>query len=241
MTTAFPTPTTVLESILADADRLGLRLWAAPGGTGKLRYRPRRAMTPDLATRIKANREELLDLLEDTTPVVTAPPVLWTRAELDLLAAAGTTPEALPLVVAAKRALAPHGGGRVVSVELAHGRGGWTRRRVARLIRDARYSDRGLAGDLREAWGERVAICTIDGGLTEGQAEVVALEQVERMHSLGVGPPPAATYKLPRPDALQRGDRGVARGIRTQAGAVGLDLIGNHGGLDISLDRLYRK
>ena len=107
MTTASPTPTTVVESILADADRLGIRLWAAPDGSGKLRFRPRRAMTADLATRIKAHREELLALLEDTTPVVTAPPVLWPRAELDLLAAAGTTPEALPLVVAAKRALAP--------------------------------------------------------------------------------------------------------------------------------------
>ena len=72
---------------------------------------------------------------------------------------------------------------------------------MARLIRDARYSDRGLAGDLREAWGERVAICTIDGGLTEGQAEVVALGQVERMHALGAGLPPATAYKLPQPDA----------------------------------------
>lgn len=106
---------------------------------------------------------------------------LWSEDELAMLARAGTTPADLPLVSAVKDAF----GATVVSIESTHGRGGWTRRRAAELIRDARRHEiRGQAGEavaMRDAWRERLAICTFDGGLTEDHAEQVALEELETM------------------------------------------------------------
>lgn len=99
-------------------------------------------------------------------------------------AAPGLTPADLPLVSAVKDAFADFGA-TVVSVESAYGRGGWTRRRVAELIRDARRREiRGRGGEavaMRDAWRERLAVCTIDGGLTEDHAEQVALDELEIM------------------------------------------------------------
>ena len=54
------------------------------------------------------------------------------------------------------------------------------RRHAARLIRNARLcgnSPRAVA--LRDAWNERVAICTIDGGLRIEAAELVALDELK--------------------------------------------------------------
>jgi len=34
---------------------------------------------------------------------------------------------------------------------------------------------------MRDAWRERLAVCTIDGGLTEDHAEQVALDELETM------------------------------------------------------------
>jgi len=57
------------------------------------------------------------------------------------------------------------------------------RRRVrdqaAALIRQARKYDRDLAVTLRDRWRERVAACTHDGGLSEAEAEKVALAELE--------------------------------------------------------------
>jgi hypothetical protein len=41
------------------------------------------------------------------------------------------------------------------------------------------FGDDDLAQALAEAFGERLAICTIDGGLTPTQAQCVALEQLQ--------------------------------------------------------------
>lgn len=204
-----PSRTTQSESsvagILADVAWRGITLQAK---AGKIRFRPRSAMTPDLAQRIKARRPALLALLSDTTPPAAAPTGpderesgvssvvsvsepperttagrgLWSEDELAMLARAGTTPADLPLVSAVKDAFADCGA-TVVSVDAAHGRGGWTRRRAAELIRDARRHEiRGRAGEavaMRDAWRERLAVCTIDGGLTEDHVEQVALDELE--------------------------------------------------------------
>lgn len=198
-----------VAGILADVARRGITLQAE---AGKIRFRPRSAMTPDLAQRIKTHRPALLALLSnpgipgaDTTPPdvtaiapreaesgvssvvsvsdrVRAGRGLWSEDELAMLARAGTTPADLPLVSAVKDAFA---GATVVSVESAHGRGGWTRRRAAELIRDARrHGIRGQAGEavtMRDAWRKRLAVCTIDGGLTEDHAEQVALDELVTM------------------------------------------------------------
>ncbi len=203
-----------IAGILADVARRGITLQAH---VGKVRFRPRSAMTPDLAQRIKAHRPALLALLSnpgaDTTPPdvtaiapreaesgvssvvsVSEPPErptagrgLWSEDELAMLARAGTTPADLPLVSAVKDTFADFGA-TVVSIESAHGRGGWTRRRAAELIRDARrHGIRGQAGEavaMRDAWRERLAVCTIDGGLTEDHAEQVALCELEEYASL---------------------------------------------------------
>ncbi len=200
-----------VAGILADVARRGITLQAE---AGKIRFRPRSAMTPDLAERIKAHRSALLALLSNPGPDTTPPDVtaiapreaeskvssvvsvservragrgLWSEDELAMLARAGTTPADLPLVSAVKDAFAeePGGGATVVSIESAHGRGGWTRReirgRAAELIRDAQRHSDGQAVAMRDAWRERLAVCTIDGGLTEDHAEQVALDELEIM------------------------------------------------------------
>jgi hypothetical protein len=55
------------------------------------------------------------------------------------------------------------------------------RRHVAGLIRQARRTRPDLAVSLRDAWRERLAVCAIDGGLTEDHAEQVALDELETM------------------------------------------------------------
>jgi hypothetical protein len=53
------------------------------------------------------------------------------------------------------------------------------------IIRHVRAGgDDDLAAALAEAWQERLAICTADGGLTLAEAEVVALEQMQAMLAL---------------------------------------------------------
>ena len=50
---------------------------------------------------------------------------------------------------------------------------------AARLIRDARRGgDDGRAVALRDAWRERLAICTMDGNLPVRDAEGVALNEL---------------------------------------------------------------
>lgn len=193
-----------VATILVDAARRGITLQAH---AGKVRFCPRSAMTPDLVQRIEAHRSALLTLLTglgaDTTPTadnVTRPDdeasgvssvvsvsergkALWSEDELAILGRAGKTPADLPLVSAMKGTFADFGA-TVVSIESAHGRGGWTRRRAADLIRQARTRSAGDAVAMRDAWAERLAVCTIDGGMPEDRAEDVALDEIKKCHSL---------------------------------------------------------
>ena len=193
-------------AILAIVARLGIVL--EPRGD-KLRYHPRSAMTQELAARIKANKAELLALLQrddaliatDRTPTPQRPNSphgtesgvlsvlsvseqgkgLWCEEELELLAHAEKTPLDLPLVAAVKDSFADMGA-TLVSVEMVHGQGGATRSRVARLIREARGANPSGAMALRDAWRERLAICTIDGGMPEADAERIALAELEVLY-----------------------------------------------------------
>jgi hypothetical protein len=193
---------TDITTILADVARRGIELQAR---AGKVRFRPRSAMTPELARRIKAHRSALLALLSDTTPAVNAATEsddtesgvlsvlsvserettgrgLWSEDELAMLARSvpGTTPADLPLVSAVKEIFIDFDM-TLVSVESAHGRGGWTRRHAAELIRHARRHSADEAVALRDAWAERLAICIIDGELTGDIAEQVALTELKNM------------------------------------------------------------
>ncbi|MCC7409045.1 MAG: hypothetical protein IT442_13325 [Phycisphaeraceae bacterium] len=52
--------------------------------------------------------------------------------------------------------------------------------RAGRAIRHARQAgDNVLAVALRDAWEERLAVCTIDGGLPEEQAQRIAADEIE--------------------------------------------------------------
>jgi len=140
--TTAPTITPDIAAILADVARRGITLQSLDG---KLRFRPRSAMTLDLAERMKAHKSALLALLSDTTPpadtaigsddpesaVSSVVSVSergngpWSEDELAMLAQAGTTPADLPLVSAVKDAFADFGT-TVVSIESAYGRdAGW--------------------------------------------------------------------------------------------------------------------
>ena len=190
--------------ILADVARRGITLQAHGG---KLRFRPRSAMTPELTHRIKSHKSALLALLtipggDTTSPMDTATgrdgaesgissvvsvsergalgSFLWSEDELAMLGRVGATPADLPLVSAVKEAFADFGA-TVVSVESSHGGRGWTRRRAAELIRDTRRQSASRAVAMRDAWAERLAVCTIDGGLSEDRAAQVALAEVENM------------------------------------------------------------
>ena len=173
---AVPIPVAVL---LIELGRRGIELRAA---SDRLRYRPRSAMTPGLAERLAAHKTDLLailaaaDALADPAPacVGSAPAATYTPEERRLLD--GCPQGVLALVDAAKRAFGPLGGVTVEAVApfKSAARGG-----AARLIRDARRDGRAVV--LRDAWRERVAICTIDGGLPVGGAEAVALDELFRM------------------------------------------------------------
>lgn len=192
-----------VAGVLADVARRGITLQAH---AGKLRFHPRSAMTPDLARRIKAHRQALLALLSDTTPPdatavapreagsrvlsvvsVSEPPerstasrALWSEDELAMLGRAGKTPADLPLLMDVKDAFAEFGA-TVTSVTRTYGRGSEARRLAGRLIREARRRDRGDAAAMRDVWAERLAACTIDGGLREDHAEQAALEELKAL------------------------------------------------------------
>ncbi len=169
--TAAPAPVAVL---LVELGRRGIELRAAGD---RLRYRPRSAMTPDLSARLTAHRGELLAILTaaDLAAGDTAAPVpTYTPQERRLLD--GCPAATLAAVDAAKRVYAPLGG---VTVEAVAPFKSAARDGAARLIRDARLGgDVGRAGALRDAWRERLAICTVDGDLSIRDAEAVALDEL---------------------------------------------------------------
>ena len=64
------------------------------------------------------------------------------------------------------------GGAQVIGLESSRT---WRRRDVARMILSPRGAeDRAVAVALRDAWRERVGICTIEGGLSIEDAKAVA-------------------------------------------------------------------
>ena len=173
-----------VQAILADVRRRGLTLQA---DHGKLLFRPRSAMTPDLAERIKAHRLALLAVLSDTTPTTRAPnapyepqsgvssvlsvsersKALWSEGELAILGRAGKTPADMPLLSVVKDAFAEFGAA-VVSITTNYGHGSHARQMAGQLIRKARRRDRGEAVAKRDAWAERLAVCTIDKRVHRG-------------------------------------------------------------------------
>ena len=137
----------------------------------RLRYRPRSAMTPDLARRVVAHRSDLLAILEEADGTVT-----YTDAERQLLG--DRSASVIVAVDEAKRAFRVIGGVTVTSVVPFKSR---ARDTAARLIRDARGADDGRAVALRDAWRERLAVCTMDGELSERDAETVAAKELKSM------------------------------------------------------------
>ena len=179
------TPCPVLL-LLVELARRGIELRAAGD---RLRYRPRSAMTPDLADRLTAHRGDLLAILAaaDLAASDTAAPApTYTPQERRLLD--GCPAAALAPVDAAKRAFAPLGG---VTVEAGVPFKNAARDGAARLIRDARRGgDYGQAVALRDAWRKRLAICTVDGDLSIRDAEAVAQSELQEM----VGNPTTGWY-----------------------------------------------
>ena len=104
----------------------------------------------------------------------------YTPAERRLLD--GCPPATLVVVDAAKRAFAALGG---VTVEAVTPFKSAARHGAARLIRDARRGGgdwRAIA--LRDAWRERLAICTLDGGIPLADAERIALGELRNNNCL---------------------------------------------------------
>lgn len=192
----------VTERLIVEAVRAGVLLIAE---SDRLYFKALRPLPPDLADQIKAHRTALMALLSgpgaDATPTAdkaTGPDdgkslgtsvvsergkALGCEEELEMLTRAGTKPADMPLMTVVKDAFADIEA-TVVSVEAVHGRGDKTRRgirrRAADLIRRARTRNTGDAVAMRDAWVERLAVCTIDNGLPDGHAEVIALGELEK-------------------------------------------------------------
>lgn len=168
---AIPDPVSIL---LADLMRRGIELRPAPGGL--LRYRPRSAMTPDLAARLAMYRDNVRAALAAGPDAVPD----WTAEERRRLA--GCPPRVVELVETAKAVFAPLGGVEVVDVRPFKSE---ARDDAARLIREARARpDREAAVAMRDAWRERLAICTVDGELSIREAEAVALDELQGLVAL---------------------------------------------------------
>jgi hypothetical protein len=112
---------TPAHALIIDATRAGVLL--IPDGN-RLRFKALRAIPGDLAERLRANRADVLALL-DARHDPTCP-----------------------------------------------------RNRTSAALRLARGRDRCKAVALRDAWRERLAICTADSGLTVQQAEIVAADEI---------------------------------------------------------------
>ena len=141
-------------------------------------------MTPGLAERLRAHKIELLRLLSagDTTTTRHAKPATFEDTERRILLDAGLDVTLLPLTTSVKQTFADLGGG-VTVCGVKRDPACCPRRQAANLIRQAhRTGDRSRAVMLRDAWDERIAICTIDGGLSEAEAARIALAELERMN-----------------------------------------------------------
>ena len=143
-------------ALLADLTARGVELAAVEG---RLRYRPRPAVTAADVSRLAAHRTELLEILT-----------------------AGAAPAPIK---------------------------GTARNGAARLIRGARRAgDVELAATLRDAWRERVAICTLEGELSVRDAERVAHPDLEAMAAPVACPEPVVPDAEPNgPDCSSECDQ----------------------------------
>lgn len=157
---------TPAHALIVDAMRAGVLLIAQGD---RLRYKALASLPPDLAERIKAHKPALLALLRPA-------PADGPDAPPDATDAPRAKPAGLLAVV--RDAFAP----LVLDVVDVRHDATWPtrpRNRAARLIRQARRRhgrDRAVA--LRDEWAERMAICTIDGGQSEADAERIALHEL---------------------------------------------------------------
>lgn len=155
---------TPVAELLLDLARCGIHLESDPDDPGALRYRPRARMTVELADRLKDHKGEVLAILRDPT---------CTSEERKILQSA---PEGLRATIDLIKTVFADVGSTVISVRRDPTR---RRRQAARLIRQAR--DRGhhrRAVALRDCWRERVAICTVTGGLAVPAAERIAADEL---------------------------------------------------------------
>ena len=171
MTQAIAQPVALL---LAELAQRGITIEAA---RGRLRYRPHSAMTSGLIDRLKAHKTALLVLLQpsDGKPDRSAnlSPAPYTDREHELLANA---PGSLRATVNRIKTTFADTSATVIDVQPDPT---WPRRRAARLVRQVRRAGgRVRAIILRDAWHERVAICTIDGGLSVEDAGMIAVEEI---------------------------------------------------------------
>ncbi len=176
------TPDPIAE-MLVELARRGIELRAAGD---RLRYRPQSRMTADLATRLAAHRGDLLAILAaaDDSADRSFPPgsaaalaTTYTPQERRLLD--GCPAATLAAVDAAKRAFTALGG---VTVEAVAPFKSAARAGAARLIRDARrHGGDGQATAFRDAWRERLAICTMDGAIRLADAERIALDELRSL------------------------------------------------------------
>lgn len=162
---------TPAASLIVDGVRAGVLLYVAGGA---LRFKALGAMPADLAARIKAARADVLALLRPPDPAPADGP--------DTQPAPADAPRAKPagLLAIVGDAFAP----LVLDVVSSDGPAPYVARNPARqpvidllLPIFQRDPDRAIA--LRDEWAERIALCTIDGGQSEVEAEAIAVADLK--------------------------------------------------------------
>lgn len=132
---------------------------------GQLFIEPTGRIPGELREALRANRGALLELL---TPK--ARPAGGRVRDIE-------SPRAASIVETAKAMFSEWGPVGVSNVSPRR----WNRDGVAMMLRQLwRAGDRRGAIAIRDAWRERVAIVTIDAGVTAERAEAIAFEQVKR-------------------------------------------------------------
>lgn len=139
-------------------------------------------MPADLARRIKTHRGEVLDLLTKPTPADVP-----RECDYDLLAdVLDVFPEAEVVRTTAKPtrsgATPPEVGDDMSDVNPYRitATANPQHQRVLDLLADVFDRDPRKALDLNDAWHERIAITTLDGHLTIGQAEAIAWKEISQ-------------------------------------------------------------
>lgn len=165
------------QMILENAARLGVTIEREGDD---LRLKPSENITPELRATVKAHKGELVAYLNPSAPGTPSKPEtsekvfrgLYGQREQKVFSKAGVDPENFPLCAVLK---ANFPDAKLLSLRSEVES---VRLQAARIIRKARKYDSLKAIILRDAWRERVSICVIDGGMTEAEAELVALDEL---------------------------------------------------------------